>query len=512
MTNAQLLDHKYRLGKVLQQGERAVIVAATHLELREPVVIKVLDAEQRDPRFAARLRREARHSSVIRSEHVVRYLDVGHLTDGRPYVVMERLTGETLAERLASRGPLPATEAIDAVLQICEALAAAHVRGIVHRDLRTSNLFCTQQPDGRMALKVLNFGTARAIDAAGTQEDQGLTVAVLALNAPDYKAPEQIVARRDLDGRVDIWALGVVMYELLTGRRPFAGASPEETVRRILGAQIAPAPELPADLVSVIQGCLRGRPEERWASVAELADALAERAGPNTMAYPKRVRGILETPPAAEPEDEDEDEEVSFAPTMVRDMLALSRQPTTTEVRGAIQPTASGLPRIDNGRTNARSYPWLNVEELKSRASTTNAGEGSRRWMLFSVFVTTLFAMVIALMLLVPRLAVDLHVGGREPNATASAHPPSPPPVAPSVPPPQAAAAAEPSATPAAEESAQTAPPSDPAAGPKSGPRPSSRIGAGATGTSPPRTGTGSATTPGANRGSEGDDPWGWER
>ena len=323
MTTVQDLDGKYRLGRVLREGDRALIVAATHLALREPVIVKVLHADERDPRFAAKLRRAARQSAAIRSAHVVRYLDVGHLTDQRPYVVMERLAGETLAERLVSRGPLPLDQAVDVMLQTCEALACAHVRGIVHRDLRTSNLFCTQQPDDRIMIKVLNFGTSRAVDGAGTQEDQGMTVTALAIDAPDYKAPEQIVARSKIDTRTDCWALGVILYEMLAGVHPFASPSSQETVRRILSAELTPSARIPAEVWRVVTGCISLRREDRWDSVAKIADALAHAARPETASYPSRIRQILETPITDAAAEDDVDEQAAAS---VSQMLELQHK------------------------------------------------------------------------------------------------------------------------------------------------------------------------------------------
>ncbi len=495
---AQVLDQKYKLGRVLHKGDRAVIVEATHVELREPVAIKVLDAQQRDPRFAARLRREARQSAAIRSEHVVRYLDIGHLTDGRPYVVMERLVGASLAERISNGGALPLTDAIDVMLQTCEAVAAAHARGLIHRALRTSNIFCVDQPDHSVLIKVLNFGTARAVDAKGLQEDHGLTVAGLDLEAPDYRAPEQIVGRRDLDGRADIWSLGVILYEMVSGTRPFTGASPQEIVRRVLVADIAPAPRMPQPIWAIIERCLKTRTEERWATVADLADALAPYAGPTSLRYPTRIRQILATAPP--PDTTSDEDDVDAQPTIVRDVLAFSRDESrgsSTKQMPAVR--TSKLPRIDDGRTGARSFPWLQIDQAQVAAMATRTKQ-QRRALSIGIGVAiavSIVALVVALVPLVqPKPARDPHATGTSSPKKVIDSPANKPSEPAGTTTTAAATTAVPTTTPPAAEPppAIAAPATNTAA---QAPRPHTRTpAAGAHSAKPTAT----------------EDPWGWER
>jgi serine/threonine-protein kinase len=514
---ARVLDHKYKLGRLLHKGERAIIVEARHLELREPVAIKVLDTEHRDPRFAARLRREARQSAAIKSDHVVRYLDIGHLTDGRPYVVMERLVGNTVADRIA-HGPLSVPDAVDVMLQACEAVACAHVRGVLHRSLQSSNLFCVEQPDNSIFVKVLNFGTARAIDPQGQQEDHGLTVAGFGLDAPDYRAPEQIVGRRDLDGRVDIWALGVILYEMLAGTRPFMGASAQEVVRRVLVADIAPSPQIPLPLMNIIDGCLKGRVEERWANVADLADALAPFAGPTTQRYAARIRQILSAPPPAEPETELEEED--HAPTVVRDVLALARDTHTTGTQ-QILVTESGLPRIDDGRTGARSFPWFRVDLARRKvedAAQQQPPPPRSRGMLLGIFVATFLSVAALIVLLMQRLSVDLHIEPRDPRAAAPASAPLNRAADPAPPSPPAANAAPAATTTTASATTTAAAPADPSP-PQTGGAPAN-VAPMARATPAPaqrnnpavRTTAGHAGPAGSAKAPANEDPWGWER
>lgn len=512
----RVLDGKYKLGGVLSQSDRAVVLDAIHVDLRERVAVKILQREHSDPRFAARLRREARQATQIKSEHVVRYLDIGHLADGRPYVVMERLIGEPLSARIA-RAPLSLTEAVDTLLETCEALASAHVRGIVHRDLRTSNLFRVERPDQTCTIKVLNFGTGRTVDPrGGGQEDEGLTVAALALDAPDYKAPEQISARRDLDARVDIWSLGVVFYEILTGRHPFKGDTLQDTLKRLLAADPPRAPEIPRLAWDAIARCLKVSRDGRWADVADLADALAPLAARTTARYPTRVRQILETAPSM-------DVGVAFdeghEPTVVRDVLALASGSTLTTLAPAvglrIAETTSELPRLDDGRTGARSFPWLELPVNKPTDATLDPRKdpdqsgpisSTNRSAATAVLIIAGVAVVlVTVLLLLKRVVIDVHVGATDPRPAASSVAAAPPltvtlpattPALPSQPEPEAPASSRAESSSAPNSTAAPSPPVEIRPAPAA--RPSL----------PPRAKTPAAAPPPGGT----PDPWGWER
>src|SRR5580693_7216018 len=170
------------------------------------------------PEYVARFEREARTAVKIKSEHVARVIDVGQLESGSPYMVMEYLEGEDLQGWLEKQGRLPIERAVDFLLQACEAIAEAHAMGIVHRDLKPANLFCIRRPDGTLSIKVLDFGISKAAGAS-----MGMTSTQAVMGSPLYMSPEQMGSSKGVDARSDIWALGVILFELVTGRVPFDG-------------------------------------------------------------------------------------------------------------------------------------------------------------------------------------------------------------------------------------------------------------------------------------------------
>jgi eukaryotic-like serine/threonine-protein kinase len=279
----QVLAGKYRVERVLGAGGMGVVVAATHLELDERVAVKFLNAQGlRNQEVLARFAQEARAASKIKGEHVARTLDVGHLENGVPYLVMEYLDGADLATRLSTQGPLHIDQAVDYVLQACEALAEAHILGIVHRDLKPANLFVTRRPDGTESVKVLDFGISKVTKATGSMPvvNAAMTALSAVMGSPLYLSPEQTVSARSADARSDIWALGVTLYEILTGWAPFQAGSLPDLYHQIQ-TQPAPAlrnlrPDAPERLQQTVLRCLEKRPEDRFQSISELAMALAE--------------------------------------------------------------------------------------------------------------------------------------------------------------------------------------------------------------------------------------------
>jgi serine/threonine protein kinase len=268
-----VIGEKYELLRVLGRGGMGAVLEARHLAIGERVAVKVmLPSSHAAADGPARFLREARATFGIANEHVARVLDAGTTSDGHPYLVMELLEGSDLARVLAQRGPLPLAEAVDYIEQIADALAAAHQRGIVHRDVKPANVFVTQR-NGRPFLKVLDFGIAKAIDSNATH----LTSGVATVGTIPYMSPEQLTASRDVDPRADVWSLGVVLYEMLAGRRPFDAPSGAELIVAIM--QLAPPPlralrpDAPDALSQVIEQCLRKNRDERFASVEAFARA-----------------------------------------------------------------------------------------------------------------------------------------------------------------------------------------------------------------------------------------------
>ena len=270
-----LVAQRYRVGRLLGAGGMGVVFEAEDLLLGGRVAVKFLLRERHgDPDALARFVREAQALLRIASEHVVRVLDVGNLRDGAPFIVMERLVGEDLATRLATRGPVPVAEAVALVLQACAAVASAHARGIIHRDLKPANLFVARGQDGAAALKVLDFGVARLRTADTASSTQALAI----LGSIHYMAPEQMLNDPELDGRADIWSLGVILYELLTGALPFAGCTVAEVCSKVLLVPSVPLrelrPGLSAALAAVVDRCLRTDRDARFADVGALQAAL----------------------------------------------------------------------------------------------------------------------------------------------------------------------------------------------------------------------------------------------
>ncbi len=293
-----ILAGKYRVDGVLGEGGMGVVVAAHHLQLDEPVALKfLLPAALKNADTMARFAREARAAVKIKSEHVARVIDVGTLETGAPYIVMEFLRGSDLSVWLAEKGPLPIEQAVEFVLQGCEAIAEAHSLGIIHRDLKPANLFVVRRNDGLHSVKVLDFGiskmTQNGPDMAGTKTS-------LVMGSPFYMSPEQMRSSKDVTPQSDIWALGVILHELLAGQTPFSGETfPEICIK--IGTE-PPAslrsvrPDAPAALEAVVRKCLEKDRHLRYRDVAQLALALQEFAPKRAKASVDRILGILQSP------------------------------------------------------------------------------------------------------------------------------------------------------------------------------------------------------------------------
>jgi serine/threonine protein kinase len=273
-----ILVEKYRIEHVLARGGMGVVARAHHLILDVPVAIKFLLPEALEQEeIVQRFLREAQAAAKLKSEHVSRIIDVGLLDTGAPYLVMEYLEGIDLKDLLRQRGRLDPGFAVDLALQACEALAEAHAVGIVHRDIKPSNFFLTQGADGAPLLKLLDFGVSKA----SSTMIKGITKSQVIIGTPAYMSPEQMASSKDVDARSDIWSLGVLLYELVSRRRPFRGENYGSLVVRVTTQPMAPLDdvELPDGLADVIAGCLQKEASRRFQTTAELAAALAPYAG-----------------------------------------------------------------------------------------------------------------------------------------------------------------------------------------------------------------------------------------
>jgi len=274
LSAGQIVAEKYRIDDVIGVGGMGVVLAATHIELDQRVAIKML--RDASPEAVARFRREARLIVRLKSAHVARVFDIGVLDDDTPYIVMELLDGEDLARRVGKGNRVAVEQAVDWVLEACEAIAEAHALGMVHRDLKPANLFLARGPGGTETVKVLDFGISKSLDE---RDGTGLTNEGMALGSPGYMSPEQMTSSRDVDVRSDVYSIGAILYRLTSGQSPYKG----ESFMNVLAAMAdGPPPSLgtvvpdaPPEFIAIVDRCLAHDPAQRPANLAELADALA---------------------------------------------------------------------------------------------------------------------------------------------------------------------------------------------------------------------------------------------
>ena len=291
-----LIGDKYRVERVLGAGATGIVLAARHAKLDELVAVKCIRAATPwSSDVLARFAREAKTCARLRSEHIAKVIDVGVSPAVGPFMVMEYLEGEDLATVLRRRGPLPVSRAVDYAMQVCEALSVAHVADVTHRDLKPANLFLTRQGDWEI-IKVLDFGISQAHPRAfggelWVEEPQSV------MGAPLYLSPEQLRSPREADHRSDLWSLGVVLFELLTGHPAFTGDTMAQAGARVLSAA---APRLDdhcgaasPGLSEVIERCLAKEPAQRFQSAAELANALLRFAPARARLHAERATAVL---------------------------------------------------------------------------------------------------------------------------------------------------------------------------------------------------------------------------
>jgi len=280
----ELLADKYRITRPLGEGGMGAVYEAQHALVGRRFAVKFLHAElASEPETLERFRREARTAGVMENENIVGVVDFGTAADGVPYLVMDYLAGEDLARLLRRDGPLAVARAVNIIIQACRGLDAAHAAGIIHRDLKPENLFVCRRGDGTDLIKILDFGIAKLSQAGVLGPVTPVTRSGATLGTPFYMPPEQARGAKVIDQRADIYSLGVILFEALSGARPHPGESYNEILYHILTKPPVPIeskrPGLHPDLVNVIHRAIAFEPAERPASAADLARALAPHAG-----------------------------------------------------------------------------------------------------------------------------------------------------------------------------------------------------------------------------------------
>jgi eukaryotic-like serine/threonine-protein kinase len=302
----QTIDGKYRVRAMLGEGGMGAVLEAEHQVIGRIVAMKVLHVAQASKSVAVkRFHQEARAAGGIGHPNICEVFDFGSLGDGSPYLVMERLQGQTLASRIETEGGLPFGDVVDTVIQVLSGLGAAHERGILHRDIKPENVFLAERPGYPPIVKLLDFGVSKIVAGAtqGEWDDEtDLTKTGMVMGTPYYMSPEQARGDRNLDGRVDIYACGVLLYEALTGKRPFIANNYNTLLVMILKGTTAPPrahrASIPIDLEQIIAKAMAKNRDDRFQTTAEFVRALTplRKQLAKTSSGQVPVRGMMNTP------------------------------------------------------------------------------------------------------------------------------------------------------------------------------------------------------------------------
>ncbi len=354
----QIVGGRYRVGSLLGSGGMGLVFEGTHIELGSPVAIKIVRPQfSQDSHILERFVNEARNVAALTSPHIARVFDAGKLHTGEAYLVMERLVGQDMASLLAQSGPLPWPVAVAYVAQACDGLAEAHAHGVVHRDLKPEHLYVIQAGSAEPLVKILDFGISKNI----RQDEARMTLPGDSIGSPLYMSPEQVQNPALVDERTDVWSLGVVLYEAITGKLPFNGETIAQVQWQVIAEDPQPlsarCPDAPQALEAVILRCLRKAAAERFQSVDELRRALRALLAPPRLVEVPAVAGLPVAEPAPAPSStrplpppapaQQPLSGGSAAPVRVglseARSLAFADEPTHDELRAAGLPKSHGL-------------------------------------------------------------------------------------------------------------------------------------------------------------------------
>jgi serine/threonine protein kinase len=355
-----VLAGKYELHSVLGRGGMGVVFRGKHLGIDRPIAIKVLRRELvSNPTLAKRFVREAKAAATLQHPNVVDVLDYGVDADGTAFQVLELLQGESLGEHLARKGTISIATALSLVLPVIHALAVAHTRGVVHRDLKPDNVFLARNVHGRIVPKLLDFGIAKLLPKDGGTSSTLSTRAGAAIGTPAYMSPEQARGTADVGTTTDVWAIGVILFECIAGRIPFEAETGSILMARIIMEQ-APslatvAPDVPKAIVDAIDRALAAKSEDRWPTMEAFADALRNAAVASDISVPPADASDsapMSLPPPRAEEDTtleredpissgDGEPDVDVHPAT---RVAAQRTPTAPTMPGVVSPTHTPTP------------------------------------------------------------------------------------------------------------------------------------------------------------------------
>lgn len=305
VTAGRRLGGKLRLVRRIGRGGMGEVWVAQNEKTQADVAVKMLKRAERSSEHVERFRREARLSATISHRHVVRIFDLLDEDDGTLGLVMELLRGGTLEAAMTENGPLSGAQALAVALPVLSALHHIHEKGIIHRDVKPSNVFFALEPDGHVIPKILDFGIAKLPSAEG-----GLTVDGSILGTPHYMSPEQIRGNAALDGRSDMFSFAVVLYEMLTGVRVFERPLPAASLAAVLEEEVDPDPRIDPKLWFVLTRALAKRPYERYGTCDEFAAALKSAVSVSDDERATLLRDILPrrsvAPETLPPQEEEE--------------------------------------------------------------------------------------------------------------------------------------------------------------------------------------------------------------